>query len=220
MNLFRTSMLALVAGGLAAGVLSFAEPAFQEADAATDPVTVGLANPTKLQPVSAFARIKSKNERAVALFQEAGKVIQSPRCMNCHPATERPTQTDRMRPHIPLVVRGEGGMGAAGGLACTTCHHAENFDAANVPGNQKWALAPLEMAWQGKTLGQICVQIKDKERNGGKDMAALVKHMAEDELVGWGWHPGGNRTPAPGTQKQFGELIKAWVDAGAACPKG
>ena len=212
MNLFRTSMLALVAGSLAAGLLAFAQPG-QEADAA-------VSNPTRLQPVSAFAKIRNKNERAVALFQEAGKVIQSPRCMNCHPATERPTQTDRMRPHIPLVVRGEGGMGAAGGLACTTCHHENNFGAANVPGNPKWSLAPAEMAWQGKTLGQICVQIKDKDRNGGKDMAALVKHMSEDELVGWGWHPGGNRTPAPGTQKQFGELIKAWADAGAACPKG
>ncbi len=147
MSLFKNSMLALVAGGLAAGLLAFAEPSFQEADAA-------VSNPTKLQSVSAFAKIKNKNERAVALFTEAGKVIQSPRCMNCHPATERPTQTDRMRPHIPLVVRGEGGVGAAGGLACATCHHENNFDAANVPGNPKWALAPIEMAWQGKTLAR------------------------------------------------------------------
>lgn len=212
-QIVKYAMLALVAGGMSAGVLSVAQFGTNEADAA-------VSNPKTLQPVSAFAKIKNKNERAVALFNEAGKVIQSPRCLNCHPAGDRPTQTDRMRPHIPLVVRGEGGMGAAGGLACTTCHHENNFDAANVPGNAKWSLAPLEMAWQGKTLGQICAQIKDKERNGGKDMAALVHHMAEDELVGWGWKPGGNRTPAPGTQKQFGELIKAWADAGAACPKG
>ena len=169
--------------------------------------------------MASFDKIKDKNKRAVALFEEAGKVIQSPRCMNCHPATERPTQTDKMRPHMPLVIRGDGGIGAAGGLACNTCHHEANFDAAGVPGNPKWALARIEMAWQGKSLGQICDQIKDKERNGGKDMAALVKHMAEDELVGWGWNPGGNRTPAPGTQKQFGDLIKAWAAAGAACPK-
>lgn len=212
-KLVKYAMLALVAGGMSAGALAIAEFGSSEADAA-------VSNPKTLQPVSAFAKIKNKNERAVALFNEAGKVIQSPRCLNCHPAGDRPTQTDRMRPHIPLVVRGEGGMGAAGGLACTTCHHENNFDAANVPGNAKWSLAPIEMAWQGKTLGQICAQIKDKERNGGKDMAALVHHMAEDELVGWGWKPGGNRTPAPGTQKQFGELIKAWADAGAACPKG
>ncbi len=212
-QIVKYAMLALVAGGISADGLAIAEFGSSEADAA-------VSNPKTLQPVSAFAKIKNKNERAVALFNEAGKVIQSPRCMNCHPAGDRPTQTDRMRPHIPLVVRGEGGMGAAGGLACTTCHHENNFDAANVPGNAKWSLAPIEMAWQGKTLGQICAQIKDKERNGGKDMAALVHHMAEDELVGWGWKPGGNRTPAPGTQKQFGELIKAWADAGAACPKG
>jgi hypothetical protein len=217
MSMLKNAALALMAGGFAAGLLAFADPAFRgPADAATE-----VAAPAgTLKPASSFAGIKDNDERAVALFQEAGKVIQSPRCMNCHPATERPTQTDRMRPHIPLVVRGDGGVGAAGGLACSTCHHEQNFDAAGVPGNPAWALAPAEMAWQGKTLGQICTQIKDKERNGGKDMAALVKHMAEDGLVGWGWHPGGNRTPAPGTQKEFGELIKAWADAGASCPKG
>ena len=42
--------------------------------------------------------------------------------------------------------------------------------------------------------------------------------MAHDELVGWGWSPGEGRTPAPGTQQQFGELIRAWIDSGAACP--
>jgi hypothetical protein len=215
MSLVRTAAMALAAGGIAVGLLAFAEARFWGvADAATEAV------PATLQPVSAFAGIKDKNERAVALFEEAGKVIQSPRCVNCHPATERPTQTDRMIPHQPLVVRGDGGMGAPGGLVCSTCHHETNFDPAGVPGHPLWHLAPVEMAWQGKTLGQICVQIKDKERNGGKDMAALIKHMSEDSLVGWGWHPGAGRTPAPGTQKQFGELIKAWAEAGAACPKG
>jgi hypothetical protein len=42
--------------------------------------------------------------------------------------------------------------------------------------------------------------------------------MAEDSLVGWGWHPGAGRAPAPGTQAEFGALIKAWADSGAACP--
>jgi hypothetical protein len=138
--------------------------------------------------------------------------------LNCHPATERPTQTDKLRPHEPLVVRGEAGTGPPGGLTCTTCHHDANFDPARVPGHPKWHLAPAEMAWQGRTLGQICEQIKDPSRNGGKDMPELVKHMAEDSLVGWGWAPGAGRTPAPGTQKAFGDLIKAWAAAGAACP--
>jgi cytochrome c5 len=170
-----------------------------------------------LKPVSDFDGIADKNERAVALFNEAGKVILSPRCVNCHPAGDRPQQGDDGHPHQPLVVRGIDGFGAVG-MRCTTCHGPANFDPAGVPGNPKWHLAPLEMAWAGKSIGQICVQIKDKSRNGDMSLQDLIHHMGEDELVGWGWHPGVGRMPAPGTQKEFGELIKAWVDNGAACP--
>jgi hypothetical protein len=207
-----TGVSVAFAGVIAVSAVALAGPAFG-ADASTHP-----GNPIGLKPVSAFDHIGDRNRRAIALFQEAGKVIQSPRCMNCHPATERPTQTDKLRPHQPLVVRGEAGMGPPGGLACTTCHHDANFDPAHVPGNPKWHLAPAEMAWQGRTLGQICVQIKDPSRNGGKDMPALVEHMAEDSLVGWAWSPGAGRMPAPGTQKAFGALIKAWAAARASCP--
>ncbi|KRB81389.1 Isoquinoline 1-oxidoreductase subunit [Sphingomonas sp. Root710] len=172
-----------------------------------------------LKPLSDFAAIKDRKARSLALFQEVGKVLQHPRCLNCHPRTDRPTQTDTMRPHMPWVVRGDSGMGAPG-LRCQTCHHDRNFDPAGVPGNPKWQLAPAEMAWQGKTLGEICVQIKDKSRNGGRSMPELIHHMAEDELVGWGWNPGGKRTPAPGTQAQFGALFEAWAKSGAVCPAG
>jgi hypothetical protein len=170
-----------------------------------------------LKPAASFASIRDQRARSVALFTEAGKVLQHPRCLNCHPAGDRPTQTDAMRPHQPLVVRGDSDIGAVG-MMCTTCHHAENFDAAGVPGNPQWHLAPISMAWQGKSLGQICEQIKDKSRNGGRDMAALIQHMSEDTLVGWAWSPGGTRTPAPGTQAQLGEIIKAWAQNGAHCP--
>jgi hypothetical protein len=179
---------------------------------------VDAAGPqTALKPPQSFDSIADQKQRSVALFVEAGKVIQSPRCMNCHPASDRPTQGEDGHPHQPHVVRGDGGMGAPG-LRCTTCHGAENFDPGRVPGNPLWHLAPIEMAWQGKSLGEICAQIKDPERNGGKTLAELHHHMAEDELVGWGWHPGAGRLPAPGTQKEFGALIKAWIDTGAACP--
>jgi hypothetical protein len=170
-----------------------------------------------LRPAADFSGITDAHERAVALFEEAGKVITHPRCVNCHPASDRPTQGETMHPHDPWVVRGADGHGAPG-LRCNTCHHAANFDPARVPGHPMWHLAPIEMAWQGKTLGQICEQIKDTARNGNKDMAALVKRMAEDSLVGWGWSPGEGRAPVPGTQAQFGDLIKAWAEAGADCP--
>jgi hypothetical protein len=44
---------------------------------------------------------------------------------------------------------------------------------------------------------------------------ALIHHVSEDSLVGWAWSPGAGRTPAPGTQAQFGELMKAWATTGA-----
>ena len=171
---------------------------------------------TGLAPVSSFDRIADREKRAVALFQEAGKVIMHPRCLNCHPADDTPRQGDAMRMHEPPVERGGGGMGTAG-MRCFTCHGKANFE--RVPGNPTWFLAPKEMAWIGKSLGQICEQIKDRRRNGDKSLEQIVEHMAQDELVGWGWHPGLGRTAVPGTQKEFGALIKAWAENGAHCPK-
>src|SRR6476659_7515004 len=39
-----------------------------------------------------FASIADRAERSRALFVEAGKVIASPRCQNCHPVGDRPSQ--------------------------------------------------------------------------------------------------------------------------------
>jgi len=170
-----------------------------------------------LKPAASFQSISDKQERSLALFAEAAKVITHPRCVNCHPAGDRPLQGMDGQPHQPLVVRGDDGLGAVG-MRCTTCHGETNFDPGRVPGHPQWHLAPIEMAWEGKTLGEICDQIKDPSRNGGKSLEKLVEHMADDSLVGWGWAPGVGREPAPGAQKEFGELIRAWVDSGAACP--
>jgi|SoiMethySBSTD1v2_1073268.scaffolds.fasta_scaffold793629_2 hypothetical protein len=183
-------------------------------------VAVSAAQPdpaNSLKSVQSFASIADDKQRSLALFQEVGKVITHARCMNCHPAGDRPSQGDDRHPHMPLVVRGADDFGAIG-MRCTTCHGPANFDPGGVPGNPVWHVAPIEMAWVGKTLGQICEQIKDPKRNGGKSMDELLHHMADDALVGWGWNPGVGREPAPGTQKEFGALFKAWIDTGAVCP--
>lgn len=172
-----------------------------------------------LSPVSAFSGIADEAERSRALFTEAGKVIAHPRCVNCHPAGDSPLQGDDSHPHLPVVQRGEANFGAAG-MRCNTCHQAENVDHAGLPGHPAWHLAPIEMAWAGKSLGEICAQLKDPERNGGRSLAEIHEHMAQDSLVGWGWHPDAGREPVPGTQARFGELIGAWIDAGAACSSG
>lgn len=171
-----------------------------------------------LRPVSDFQSIADKSERSAAFFVEAGKVIQHPRCLNCHPASDQPRQGDSRQVHEPPVRRGAGGHGVVG-MRCSTCHHAANFDPGAVPGAPSWHLAPLDMAWEEKTLTEICEQIKDKSRNGDRSLREIVKHMAEDPLVAWAWEPGTGRESAPGTQAGFAKLIRAWVESGAVCPK-
>lgn len=175
-----------------------------------------------LRPAESFGAIQDQKARSVALFEEAGKVITHPRCVNCHPVSDRPLQGKDGHPHQPAVFAGDSGMGA-GSVTCTGCHGPSNFTlvgtrTGSMPGHPQWHLAPREMAWQGKALGDICRQIKDPARNGGKTLVALHEHMATDGLVGWGWDPGKGRDPVPGTQALFGDLIKAWIDTGAECP--
>jgi len=170
-----------------------------------------------LRPVSSFAGVVDTRARSAALFQEAGRVLRHPRCANCHTGDGQPLQGEKQRPHRPLVVRGRDNLGAPG-MACTTCHGRSNFDPARVPGRPNWQLAPPVTGTKDKTLGAICQQIKDPRRNGGKDIAAILKHMATDGLVKWAWDPGGGRTPAPGTHAGFVALLKAWAAGGAHCP--
>jgi hypothetical protein len=179
--------------------------------AASDPPAETLATPER------FAAIADTATRSAALFTEAGKVLTHPRCMNCHPAGDRPRQGDIQRLHQPPVARGEDGFGLPA-MRCPICHQAANFDPAGVPGNPAWHLAPHEMGWEGRTLAQICEQIKDPARNGGRSLEDIVHHVGEDHLVGWAWAPGGDRAPAPGTQAQAGALLNAWVQTGATCP--
>ena len=181
--------------------------------------TVKVASaPPELRTVDSFADIKDPARRSAALFTEAGKVLLSPRCVNCHPVSDRPLQGDTGRLHEPPVRRGADGHGVPA-MRCTTCHTSSNYDAVGMPGDSHWALAPASMAWEGRSLRQICEQIKDPARNGGRKLSAVVEHMAKDSLVGWAWAPGNGRAPAPGTQASFGALIDAWARTGASCPE-
>lgn len=194
---------------LSAGVASRLVPAFAADGGPTGADT--LAAP------ASFAGISDPKARSAAYFTELGKVLTNPRCTNCHPATDRPRQGDSARLHQPPVFRGPDGMGLPA-MRCNSCHGAANFDPASMPGHPAWHLAPAEMAWEGRTVSQICVQIKDPARNGGRTLQDLITHIGDDTLVGWAWAPGHGRTPAPGTQKEAKALVQAWVASGAACP--
>jgi hypothetical protein len=170
-----------------------------------------------LAPPERFDSIADPAARSAALFTELGKVLTHPRCTNCHPAGDHPRQGEHGRLHQPPVERGADGHGVPA-MRCNSCHQNANFDPGRVPGNPEWHLAPREMAWEGKTLAEICTQIKDPARNGGRKVEDLIHHIADDSLVGWAWAPGYGRQPAPGTQKEAGALVAAWVKTGAACP--
>ncbi|MDC0670435.1 Isoquinoline 1-oxidoreductase subunit [Nannocystis radixulma] len=173
--------------------------------------------PDELRPLEVFGAIADPTHRSRALFLEATRVLLHPRCVNCHPAGDTPLQGDQGQPHDPPVVRGPKNDGVPG-LQCGGCHQDENLELARVPGAPKWHLAAIEMAWVGRTPAAVCEQLKDPKRNGGKTLAQIVEHAGHDELVAWGWAPGHERTPVPGTQAQFGALMAAWVELGAACP--
>src|SRR3954453_21018295 len=134
--------------------------------------------PDRLASADSFSSIGDPAARSAAIFTELGKVLTHPRCLNCHPAGDRPRQGDMSRLHQPPVERGADGLGLPA-LRCPICHQSANFDPAGMPGNPIWHLAPREMAWEGKTLGEICTQIKDPARNGNRSADALIENRGE-----------------------------------------
>ncbi|HET6388237.1 hypothetical protein [Hyphomicrobium sp.] len=152
------------------------------------------------------------------LFKPIATVLRDPRCMNCHPVGDRPRQGDDRHFHLQNVSRGEDDLGFVN-LRCTACHRSENNAYSGVPGAPNWHLAPLAMGWEGLDDAQLCAVLTDKSKNGGRDIAALVEHMASDKLVMWGWNPGGNRKPVATPHDVFVKQLHAWQAANAPCPK-
>jgi hypothetical protein len=149
-------------------------------------------------------------------FDPVASVLLHPRCLNCH-QDQSPRQGDARTAHRPLVVRGKDGHGAPT-QQCQTCHQTTNTADGFVPGVADWRLAPLSMLWEGRSAQQICEQVKDPARNGGRRTAEqIIEHMKTDPLVLWAWTPGAGRTPPPLSHDKFVEALEAWVQAGMPC---
>src|ERR1700750_1479763 len=74
---------------------------------------------------------------SVQAFMDVYKVLMSPRCMNCHPAGDRPLQGNDSHIHIMNVQRGKDGKGLYA-LKCSNCHQPTNVAGLHTPpGNPK-----------------------------------------------------------------------------------
>jgi hypothetical protein len=169
---------------------------------------------------TSIAQERSGARSGADLFRQMATVMQHPRCMNCHTAADFPRQGDDRHRHTINVLRGPADHGAMG-LHCATCHQAVNQAASGVPGAPDWHLAPLRMAWEGLSAGELCRAVRDPKR-GGMKPARLVAHFGTG-LVRWAWSPGSDRggrlrSVPPIGYEQFIELTRDWVRAGAPCP--
>jgi hypothetical protein len=156
-----------------------------------------------------------------AAFLQLYRVLTSPRCQNCHSAGEAPLQGDDSHVHIQNVKRGADGHGVTA-MRCDTCHQTVNLPGEHMPpGNPKWALPPPQhkMVFVGRSPAELCQQIKDPKQNGGRSLDQLLDHVANDDLVGWGWNPGDGRTLPPLSRPETAAQMKIWIAGGAACPQ-
>lgn len=188
--------------------------------------------PAAVAVSAAFLASAQDTGSEVAVAQDPGlaewdkiySVVSHPRCANCHVDDDHPRWSGAnygtTRFHAFNVQRGTDGSGFGNpGLRCTTCHLSENSEVPHgPPGAGGWHLAPIEMAWFGKTSPEICAQIKDPARNGDRSLAEVAEHVRDDALVAWGWAPGKGREPAPMSAEEVHEAIKLWDAAGAPCP--
>jgi len=154
-------------------------------------------------------------------FLEVHKVFTSPRCQNCHPAGDAPLQGDDSHVHLQNVKRGKDGHGVTA-MRCETCHQTSNLAGDHMPpGNPKWSLPSPEhkMVFVGRTPAELCRQLKDPKQTGGRSLQQLLEHVADDELVAWGWNPGDGRALPPLSRSDTVAQMKIWIDGGAACPQ-
>lgn len=136
--------------------------------------------------------------------------------MNCHTITDFPRQGDDRHRHQQLIMRGPKGTGAVT-LQCATCHQSGNSYDGKVPGAPNWHLAPLSMGWENLNEAELCGALKDRTKNGDRNLQALEDHMTRDALVQWAWAPGARVAPTV-TQPAFHAAVRRWVAGGGACP--
>jgi hypothetical protein len=185
--------------GLAMGVLGVGLAVGGLVGLPTGEVGVGRGLAVAAEPRLPLLRIPTFQGRRGTLWP----AFRHQRCYNCHGF------------HVPNAIGqvhiDEGRIA----FPCATCH--------TVPG---WNAPPASFDLVSKTLGEICVFMKDW---AGNDPAVLDHHFKHDALIRWAvgdavlrnvgqepqLRPGG-RAP-PGDLAIFDERIDAWIAGGMRC---
>lgn len=164
-------------------------------------------------------------EDGLAAWDRVFEVASHPRCANCHVGeSDRPMWSGpsygKTRPHGMNIRAGDSRIGAEF-VTCATCH-AQRATLNDMPHaapqvSADWQLAPVEADWFGKSSQDICSQLRDPERNGGRSFVELAQHLDHDVILHWAWNPGGGREPAPYTLQAHVNDVLAWGAAGAPC---
>lgn len=170
-------------------------------------------------------------EDGLAAWDSIHTVLTHPRCLNCHVGADHVplwgTVEDPDRIHGMAINAGESRIGAEI-LSCNACHQTStrpnSVPHAAPHTGMDWRLAPVEFQWTDRTSAEICAQMRDPDRNGGRDAAGLIEHIVHDaELLGfitWSFDPGAGRNPAPGSLQAHLEDMAIWTAAGMPCPAG
>jgi len=164
-------------------------------------------------------------EAGLEAWSRVYEVTSHPRCANCHvgadniPMWSGPSY-GTARSHGMNINAGASRIGMEY-LQCSACHanretpndmpHAAPQVAMN------WQLPPVEAEWFGKSSVEICNQLRDPERNGGRDFNEIAGHLDHDLILHWAWAPGGTREPAPYSLQEHVNDILAWGVAGYPC---
>ena len=166
-------------------------------------------------------------EQGLEAWARIYEVASHPRCANCHVgASERPMWSGpsygEARPHGMNIRAGDSRIGAET-IPCRTCHVTNGTGGNDVPHAAPqvaaaWQLPPVEADWFGKSGDEICAQLSDPERNGGRTFLEIAGHLGHDVILHWAWTPGGGREPAPYSLQAHTDDVLAWGVAGMPCP--
>lgn len=206
----------LIAAALAASIMApFTAMVYAEGEGSRDALPSGSVS--RAAGLEAWKRIEA--------------VVTHPRCANCHvDAGGIPIWTlageKEDRVHGMNIHGGVSRIGAEA-IACSTCHMTSTLPNDPAPAPPRagipWQLAPVEFLWYGQNGTEICKQLRDPARNGGRDAVGLLDHLRHDaSLDGFiprGWEPGEGRSTPPGTFEDHVRDVAEWGAAGQPCPE-